>query len=729
MLGDYLQDVERYHKHWQGIIFRRTYKQLAELQRRSTELYPQTGAVWKEGKSRWEWPNGAKLTFAFLDRDRDAENYQGHAYAWLGFEELGNFPSPDPYKKLLACNRWAECDIPTKRVRASGNPGGVGQGWIREYFIDHAPLGFQPRIDEKTKHDVMFIPAKVSDNKILMERDPGYIDTIKGSGNDALVKAWLDGDWNAIVGGYFTEFGERHVIQPFTIPEHWTRFRAMDWGSAKPFSVLWMTVSDGSIPQFPPNSIIVYREWYGGTGNVGLKMRSQDVGKGILAREAKNEKIAYTVADPAMFNSDDGPSTAENLHGEGISAYRGDNSRIIGWGQIRDRLAGYDGRPMLYVVGAACANLVRTLPALQHDTVKPEDVDCFIAGTKVSTLTGERNIEDIKQGEFILTPIGYREAIRANISGVGRTMNVLLSNGVSLKGTPNHKIFVEGKGLVELRNLTVGDTLMVRNIRLWLNKSNTTESCIVEGRIATTTNQMERIYLRGISPCIGKFTSIISALSQRVSTFTTKITISTITAPTISKHFPPRITCGGTILGMITQKPGERASREKKFLGTMPAKCVNVHLKGGLRAQIVESLLQRNTRPKNIAQSNARRNVLSPDLKPSVLSAIKKSILGLVKLNRLKPVHILAVGSLEEEPRAVYNLTVHEAHLYYANGVLVTNTEGDDHSADALRYGCMSRPYTSPQKAAAETKLVQNITYDDLLPLRRPAAQNNYGRI
>lgn len=376
MLGDYLQDVHRYEKHWQGIVFRRTYKQLAGLQRRSAELFPQTGAEWKEGKGHWIWPNGACLKFAFLENDRDAEEYQGHAYPWIGFEELGNFPYPDPYLKLLACNRWGDADVPTKRVRSNGNPGGPGQGWIKERFINHAPMGFQARECPVTGHTIMFLPAKVTDNKILMERDPGYLNTLKGTGNKALVRAWLDGDWNAIVGGYFEEFGPKHIIRPFDIPEHWTRFRALDWGSTKPFVVQWGTVSDGSLPEFPPGAVIVYREWYGGSApNVGLKMASHEVAEGILARQQKNERISYTVIDPAVFKSDDGPSTGERLINAGISCQPADNKRVVGWQQIRDRLIGYDGKPMLYVVGATCPNLVRTLPSLQHDIANPEDID------------------------------------------------------------------------------------------------------------------------------------------------------------------------------------------------------------------------------------------------------------------------------------------------------------------------------------------------------------------
>jgi len=59
--------------------------------------------------------------------------------------------------------------------------------------------------------------------------------------------------------------------------------------------------------------------------------------------------------------------------------------------------------------------------------------------------------------------------------------------------------------------------------------------------------------------------------------------------------------------------------------------------------------------------------------------------------NEPSPVRIIAVGPTGVS-KPVYNLTVEEAHLYYANGVLVSNTDCDDHCADELRYGLMSRP-------------------------------------
>ena len=45
-----------------------------------------------------------------------------------------------------------------------------------------------------------------------------------------------------------------------------------------------------------------------------------------------------------------------------------------GWDQVRARLKGADDRPMLYLF-STCRDLIRTLPALQHDPNRPEDVD------------------------------------------------------------------------------------------------------------------------------------------------------------------------------------------------------------------------------------------------------------------------------------------------------------------------------------------------------------------
>ena len=76
-----------------------------------------------------------------------------------------------------------------------------------------------------------------------------------------------------------------------------------------------------------------------------------------------------------MKQEDGGPSIAERMYRHSETLWRpGDNKRQPGWDQVRARLVGEDGKPMLYVF-STCVHLIRTLPALQHDEAKPEDLD------------------------------------------------------------------------------------------------------------------------------------------------------------------------------------------------------------------------------------------------------------------------------------------------------------------------------------------------------------------
>ena len=53
---------------------------------------------------------------------------------------------------------------------------------------------------------------------------------------------------------------------------------------------------------------------------------------------------------------------------------RADNKRVAGWQQIRTRLMGRDSKPLLYIT-EDCKSLIRTLPIMQYDKTKPEDLD------------------------------------------------------------------------------------------------------------------------------------------------------------------------------------------------------------------------------------------------------------------------------------------------------------------------------------------------------------------
>jgi hypothetical protein len=86
------------------------------------------------------------------------------------------------------------------------------------------------------------------------------------------------------------------------------------------------------------------------------------------------------VLDPNAFANDGGPSHAERLAVLGLHFQRADNKRMAivgamgGWDMMRARLVGLDGVPMIYCF-STCVDSIRSIPALQHDEKKPEDVD------------------------------------------------------------------------------------------------------------------------------------------------------------------------------------------------------------------------------------------------------------------------------------------------------------------------------------------------------------------
>jgi hypothetical protein len=405
LLGDFLQDIDLGDK-WVGIIFRRSYPELEELIKRAKQMYAPYGATWKVADKTFVFATGATLKMRHVDTEDDCDKYQGHQYTWIGWDELTNWPNLNSYKKIKACLRSAHEGVRFKRIRCSANPGGVGHHAVKAYFIDHAPTGmeliertemvdqYDPATGLLTKQPwtttAMFIPSKVQDNKILMLNDPGYVARLHEIGSPELVRAWLEGDWSVITGAYFPEFSvKKHVIAPFAIPEHWVRFRSMDWGSATPFANLWHAVASEAyeLPDgryIPSGALVTYRELYGwnGTPNVGLRWPATRVAQEIKKMEAK-DRITYGVIDPSAYSNQSGPSHAERMATEGVLFRKADNNRIGGWDMVRDRLCGLEGdpekdygvgQPMWYVF-STCVHIIRTLPALQHDLTDPEDCD------------------------------------------------------------------------------------------------------------------------------------------------------------------------------------------------------------------------------------------------------------------------------------------------------------------------------------------------------------------
>jgi hypothetical protein len=167
-----------------ALLFRESYMDLAKpdaLIPRLREILHPTDAQWNGSLREWRFPSGAVLAFGYLDGEGDAENFQGAAAQYWGFDEAGQIrPGHMEYLKTRA-RRRADVQVPI-RFRYSANPGGRAHEWLVKHFIHGAP-----------GNGKIFIPSKAVDNPGLDLEDYGRrLDSV----DDPVLRARMrDGDW------------------------------------------------------------------------------------------------------------------------------------------------------------------------------------------------------------------------------------------------------------------------------------------------------------------------------------------------------------------------------------------------------------------------------------------------------------------------------------------------------------------------------------------------------
>lgn len=343
------------------LLLRRTLPELREnhllpLQR---ELYG--FAKYSTTERVFKFPNGSRIKLGYCDTATDVYQYQGQEYAVIGMEEATHF-TDEQRQFLTTCNRTARKGF-TPRMYYTCNPGNVGHAWVKRLFIDREYM------NGERSEDYAFIPARLWDNKVLLDADPGYVRQLMNLPEE-LRRAHLDGDWDVHAGQYFSEFSRgKHVIEAYDIPAHYKRFRSMDWGYNDPCCVLWHAVD-------PEGRVITYRELY------VRQMRAEEVA--VKAAElSQGENIAYTVASPDLWQKRGGTLTARGgFEGEtlaevfaacGMPVSPADNSRVAGWQRVRAYLAPQADGLSRWQCFSNCVNLIRELPVMQYDPHDRED--------------------------------------------------------------------------------------------------------------------------------------------------------------------------------------------------------------------------------------------------------------------------------------------------------------------------------------------------------------------
>src|SRR3972149_4126401 len=221
-----------------SVLFRRTRKQLKNpggLWDKAKQIYPLFEGIENLTELHFQWVSGAKIKFDGLQHENDVELHDGAEYAVIGFDEFIQFTEKQ-FWGLVSCNR-SVCGLqpyitaatnPSKKswvkklirwwLDADGAyPDYSKSGVLRYFFRESGELIWGDSKEEllhkypykKPEHikSLTFIPARLEDNQILMQADPGYegnLDAQTTSEKERLRR----GNWNVdqAKGEYFRDY-------------------------------------------------------------------------------------------------------------------------------------------------------------------------------------------------------------------------------------------------------------------------------------------------------------------------------------------------------------------------------------------------------------------------------------------------------------------------------------------------------------------------------------------
>lgn len=382
----------------QILICRHTYPELENtVIRPMVETLAQGGEEWAKYKAENRtvtFFNKSVIRFGHFSGGNAGE-YQGQEYDWVFLDEATQFTEWE-FRVLTATLRGVR-EIP-RRMYLTCNPGGVGHSWVKRLFIDR-------EFREKEKpEDYRFIPATVEDNKILLEKAPGYLDMLELLPEE-LRRGHRYGEWDTPSGQFFPEFSvKKHVVEKVVPEKSWRRFRAIDYGLDM-FACVWVGVD-------PQGRCWVYRE----VQEPGLIVSQAAE---LMRRLTGEEEILLTAAPPDLWSTqkDSGRTLEELFARQGVALQKVVSSRVAGWMAVKEKLVEReDGLPGL-MIERSCRGLIQNLQALRRSEKNPSDADIrphsvthicdalrYFCTLRVEKEEGE---EDMEEGNGMLEYIYY----------------------------------------------------------------------------------------------------------------------------------------------------------------------------------------------------------------------------------------------------------------------------------------------------------------------------------
>lgn len=335
-------------------------------------------------------------------------------------------------------------------------------------------------------------------------------------------------------------------------------------------------------------------------------------------------------------------------------------------------------------------------PAGSHDD------QCFVAGTKVATLFGDKPIEKIKAGEMVLTPFGLKRVL---FSGKTGTRNVISKFGVT--ATPDHpfitrdaeiKAFqtVEEEECIKLKYRNLINPILQRRLRStalpivsWDRGSITLAS---PPRTKAGKLRKGSMWLYGNSSlgklCLKGFISIIRTATLSI---TNLAILSVYHGMNTARKLITKLKGSKNILTRCgrLQVHGIEAKKEEVGIASMLKKGFRPFINVSVR--FVAPFLRQKVQTEGSAQESVKPNT---DGITSVIrsqknakSVVKSSLPSRVEAENpeLHAPELVAESWGGIEP--VYNLCVSDVHMFFANGVLVHNCDATTQALNYFRSG------------------------------------------
>ena len=626
-----------------------------------------------------------------------------------------------------------EAAYPTFNRKSGGKVIGIStadKGTLHEEIWQNAKWEFKgEKGSGKNSFTGMFIPWYAKP-----ERDQEWYDRTAADIPNSVKKEYPASPAEAFSAGAGAMFHEWrpdiHIPygQEWYPPDSWRIVMAYDGGYNRA-AAGWFAIS-------PDGWAIMYREYY--PFHKTDPEQAEDIR--MLSRDPNGvpEQIDYIVGDTSCWakNQDTGKTTIDIMEEHGLRPWRqADKDRIMGWRRfhefitpIKDEQGEYvldrNGEPLCKLrFTQSCSNTIRIFPGLKVHPQKPDDLDngqedhCFVAGTKISTINGKKNIEDIEIGDLVLTRKGYKPVIEANPTRKSKVIEVEFTNGRKLKATKDHRIYTKNRGFIPLDKLRYSDIIEVEenykgDVIKWqkqkVKQLNLTALSTDDTQMQKTNLTEDIIGLQEITSkkAIPIFTGINGNITTEkyqkdiISTIKTEIT-STMTLKTLNVLKEWNI-CQTTTKAKDKAKSIWLKCKKKLRNGIDQTKARNGIVKmlkatgkKEKKKNTFVSIAGKNLKQKHLAKLNSAQtnaNQLGEENQALMMKKenAKYAEKNLQQINihqqklAQKNVRVSSFGKQEE--KIVYNLSVAEQPEYFANGILVHNCH------DMIRYYCMSRP-------------------------------------